>query len=85
MKKTLVHSGSAFFIGGTTLFGLIHLTIANYLPNMTEWNTPPGKFMEAMAETSTYFPYYLSILFMIIGVVQLIAVILLAYKDKTRE
>lgn len=85
MKRTLVHTGSAFFIGGTILFGIIHLTIANYLPTMTKWNTPPGKFFEAMNETSTFFPYILSISFMIIGILLLLAVIILAYKERNNK
>ena len=84
MKKTLVHIGSSLFLGGTILFGFIHLAIANYIPNIMESKIPYGTsvweiFFEAMIDTKTFFPYFLSILFMLVGIYFLI----LAYKDRS--
>jgi preprotein translocase subunit SecG len=53
------------------------LAIANYVPNMGGWSNPPGKFSMAAEETMTFFPYILSILFMIIGILLLV----LGYKN----
>lgn len=86
MKKNTVHIGSALFLGGTVLFGFIHLAIANYIPNIMESKVPYGtsiweKFFEAMLDTRTILPYFLSILFMLIG----IYLLALSYKDRSNE
>ena len=83
MKRILVHIGSALFLGGTILFGFIHLAIANYIPNIMESTIPYGtsiwkKFFEAMVDTRTFLPYFISVLFMFIGIYLLV----LGYKDR---
>jgi len=45
---------------------MVYLAIANYVPQMTGWSDPPGKFSLALNATMLRTPYVNSILFMII-------------------
>ncbi|MDG5785996.1 hypothetical protein QA612_00740 [Evansella sp. AB-P1] len=64
--------GSTLFIAGILLFGLVHLAIANYVPSMTGWSTPPGKFATARNDIMVTIPYFLSIILMLLGVILLL-------------
>ncbi|MBU9722357.1 hypothetical protein KS407_13040 [Bacillus alkalicola] len=44
---------------------MVHLAIANYVPNMGGVSTPPGKFGTVRADTMVNVPYFLSIILMI--------------------
>ncbi|MBP3951786.1 hypothetical protein [Bacillus suaedae] len=64
--------GATLFIAGTLLFGIVHIAIANYIPNMHVWSDPPGKFQQARKEIGVNIPYILSIIFMVFGFILLI-------------
>lgn len=70
--KRITFLGATLFITGTLLFGIVHLAIANYIPNMHGWSDPPGKFQKARNEIGVNVPYILSIFFMILGFILLI-------------
>lgn len=63
--------GAVLLIAGVILFGFTHLAIANYVPNMGGWSEPPGKFSQARDAIMVNVPYFLSILFILIGLVLL--------------
>nr|WP_310186798.1 hypothetical protein [Bacillus sp. 3255] len=65
--RLLLVSAFSFLLSGTLLFGMVYLAIANYVPHMTGWSDPPGKFSLALDATMLRAPYVISILFMIIG------------------
>lgn len=65
--RLLLVSAFSFLLSGTLLFGMVYLAIANYVPHMTGWSDPPGKFSLALDTTMLRAPYVISILFMIIG------------------
>jgi hypothetical protein len=67
MMRVLLVAGSTFLLSGTLLFGIVFWAIANYVPNMTGWSDPPGKFSLTMDATMMRAPYIISILFIIIG------------------
>ncbi|MDR6879620.1 hypothetical protein [Bacillus sp. 3255] len=67
MMRLLLVSAFSFLLSGTLLFGMVYLAIANYVPHMTGWSDPPGKFSLALDATMLRAPYVISILFMIIG------------------
>ncbi|GAB1804894.1 hypothetical protein [Priestia megaterium] len=72
MKKSLQLFGTILFISGIILFGLMHLAIALYIPHLGEWSDPPGKLTVVLDEIIGWFPYMLSILFMLLGGAMLI-------------
>lgn len=59
--------GSLLILSGTVLLGLMHLAIATYIPNISGWASPPGKFAVVLTEIMGWVPYVLSILQIIIG------------------
>ncbi|GKV69447.1 hypothetical protein NCCP2716_19450 [Sporosarcina sp. NCCP-2716] len=61
--------GGILFISGTLLYGIVHLAIANYIPNMQGWSDPPGKFQQARNEIGVNIPYFLSIIIMVLGLI----------------
>ncbi|WP_047980216.1 hypothetical protein [Ornithinibacillus contaminans] len=64
--------GATLLICGVLLFGIIHLAIANYAPSMLGWGgNTLEKFQQARDETMVNVPYFLSIAFMVIGIVLL--------------
>ncbi len=69
--KRLTFIGGILLIAGTLLYGIVHLTIANYIPNMQGWSDPPGKFEQARNEIGVNIPYFLSIIFMVLGLILL--------------
>lgn len=72
MIRVLLISGATFLLSGTILFGLVFVSISNYVPHMTGWSDPPGKFSLALDATMARTPYIISIIFMIIGSILLI-------------
>jgi hypothetical protein len=70
--RVLLISGATFLLSGTILFGLVYLSISNYVPHMTGWSDPPGKFSLALDAIMARTPYIISILLMIIGSILLI-------------
>ncbi|CAH8711182.1 hypothetical protein M5W83_28890 [Paenibacillus thiaminolyticus] len=81
MNKLLLSAGSIFLISGVILFGMVHMAIANYAPNMPGWSDPPGKFSLAMEATMLIAPYVTGILFMIIGILLFLAL----YRDLSKN
>lgn len=69
LRRLFLVAGSTFLLSGTLLFGMVYLAIANYVPQMTGWSDPPGKFSSVLEATMLRVPYIISILFMIIGVI----------------
>lgn len=67
MKNKLLLLGCVLIFSGTVLFGLIHLAIALYIPHLSGWSDPPGKFETVLNDISGWGPYILSIVLMIIG------------------
>ncbi|ADC51553.1 hypothetical protein BpOF4_17560 [Alkalihalophilus pseudofirmus OF4] len=61
--------GSVFILSGTLLLGLMHLAIALYLPHLTSWSSPPGKFVTMMNDMMGWFPYLLGLILLVAGVV----------------
>ncbi|MEO2076578.1 MAG: hypothetical protein ABGX20_14505 [Bacillus sp. (in: firmicutes)] len=67
MKKRLQIFGYVLFFSGTVLFGLMHLAIALYIPNLDGWSDPPGKFETVLNNIMAWVTYTLSLLFLLIG------------------
>lgn len=61
--------GSLLILSGTILLGIMHLAIATYIPNLTGWGSPPGKFATVLNEIMGWFPYILSIVQIVIGII----------------
>jgi len=72
MNKRLNLFGYVLFISGIMLFGLMHLSIALYIPNMSEWSDPPGKLATVLNQIIGWVPYTLSIILFIIGAIIII-------------
>lgn len=72
MKNSLQMFGYVLFFSGTVLFGLMHLAIALFIPNLTGWSDPPGKLTVVLNEIIGWVPYILSILFISVGAIILI-------------
>ena len=64
--------GYALFVSGTILFGLMHLAIALYLPNLGGWSDPPGLVVTVLSDIAGWVPYILSITFMVIGIILIV-------------
>jgi vacuolar-type H+-ATPase subunit I/STV1 len=67
MNKSLKLFGYVLFISGIMLFGLMHLAIALFVPNLSGWSDPPGKLVIVLNEIIGWVPYILSIILFIIG------------------
>ncbi|WP_042221843.1 hypothetical protein [Oceanobacillus manasiensis] len=67
MRKKLRNLGYVLFMSGTVLFGIMHLAIALYIPNLGGWSDPPGLMVTTLSDIAGWVPYTLSIVFMIIG------------------
>lgn len=67
MKKNLQKFGYVLFISGIFLFGLMHLAIALFIPNLMGWGDPPGKLVTVLNEIIGWVPYTLSIILFSIG------------------
>lgn len=76
MSKLIVFIGAILLISGTLLLGMTQIAVANFVPNVPGWSTPPGRFFTAMEELSLQTPYRISILLMIMGLL-LFAVVLM--------
>ncbi|MFP3919515.1 hypothetical protein U5N28_17080 [Lysinibacillus telephonicus] len=61
--------GSLLILSGTILLGIMHLAIATYIPNLTGWSYPPGKFATVLNEIMGWFPYILGIVQILIGTI----------------
>lgn len=85
MRSSIMIAGSTLLLSGTLLFGMVYLAIANYVPQMTGWSDPPGKFSVALDATMLRLPLIVSILFMIIGVVLFAIAIYFEWKKKHIE
>lgn len=72
MEKSLQKFGYVLFISGIFLFGLMHVAIALFIPNLTGWGDPPGKLATVLNEIIGWVPYTLSILLFSIGALILI-------------
>lgn len=59
--------GSLLILSGTILLGIMHLSIATYMPNLSGWSTPPGKFATVLNDIRGWFPYGLSLVQILIG------------------
>lgn len=67
MNERLRMFGYVLFILGIMLFGLMHLSIALYIPNLSGWSDPPGKLAIVLNEIIGWLPYTLSIILFSIG------------------
>ncbi|MFJ7973798.1 hypothetical protein [Psychrobacillus sp. NPDC096389] len=72
MNKSLKLFGYVLFITGIILFGLMHLAIAIYIPNLSGWS-PPGKLATILNEIIGWVPYTLSIFLFVIGALIIIS------------
>ncbi|EGL83764.1 hypothetical protein CathTA2_0697 [Caldalkalibacillus thermarum TA2.A1] len=69
MNKNLLTIGSVLLLSGSILLGIMHLAIALYVPTLTGWGDPPGKFATVLNAIMGWFPYILSIIFISTGMV----------------
>lgn len=60
-------AGGFILLSGVLLYLGVHLAAVMYLPHITGWSTPPGKYGTALRETGGYAANLISILFMIGG------------------
>lgn len=68
LKKEHLLFGYVFLGLGVLLFGLMHLAIAVYSPVFVNWESVThSKFAAILSEINGWFPYIMSIVFMIIG------------------
>lgn len=67
INKSLKLFGNVLFISGILLFGLMHLAIALFIPNLSGWSDLPGKLVTVLNEIIGWVPYTLSIILFIIG------------------
>ena len=67
INKSLKLFGNILFISGILLFGLMHLAIALFIPNLSGWSDLPGKLVTVLNEIIGWVPYTLSIILFIIG------------------
>lgn len=72
MDKAKLFIGALLFLSGIILFGMMHLAIAIYIPQMLNWSDPPGKFISALNGISGWVPYLLSIVLMVIGLIMIL-------------
>ncbi|ODP30229.1 hypothetical protein PTI45_00299 [Paenibacillus nuruki] len=82
MSKLIVFIGAIMFISGTLLLGMTQIAVANFVPNVPGWSTPPGRFFTAMEELSLQTPYRISILFMIVGLLFFAVVLIKIFREK---
>ncbi len=82
MKKTYLYSGTTFLLSGSLLLGLVFSTIGNYMPHLTGWSSPPGKFATVLENTLQTFPLILSLVFLCIGLFLLGKVIFTEMKSE---
>lgn len=82
MKNTYLYSGTAFLLSGSLLLGLVFSTIGNYMPHLTGWSSPPGKFATVLENTLQTFPFILSLVFLCMGLFLLGKVIFTEMKSE---
>ncbi|GAB4074667.1 hypothetical protein GCM10028778_21700 [Barrientosiimonas marina] len=61
--------GYILLVSGTILFGIMHLAIALYLPDLGGWGDPPGLIATVLSDIAGWIPYILSIVFMVTGII----------------
>ncbi|MGY4691058.1 hypothetical protein [Salibacterium sp. K-3] len=62
-------TGVFFILSGTILLGLMHIAIAISITDIPGYSTPPGKFVTVLNSSIGWFPYVLSIVQIITGVI----------------
>lgn len=67
MNKNITRLGYFLFLNGIILFGIMHLAISLYIPNLSGWSVPPGKLAIVLGEIIGWVPYTLSIILLITG------------------
>ncbi|GIN62194.1 hypothetical protein J27TS8_21870 [Robertmurraya siralis] len=67
MNKNITRFGYFLFLNGIILFGIMHLAISLYIPNLSGWSVPPGKLAIVLGEIISWVPYTLSIILLITG------------------
>ncbi|WP_205620151.1 hypothetical protein [Cohnella thermotolerans] len=80
MIRTLLTAGSALLISGSLLLGFVMLAVANYVPAMTGWSDPPGKFSTALSAVMARAPFIVAIVLMAIGLLLLIAAVAMEFQ-----
>ena len=85
MNKTYLYLGSIFLLSGTIIFSSVYSTIGNYIPNLTGWSSPPGKFATVLENTMQTFPFIMSLIFLCIGLILLGNVIFHEMKSEKLE
>ncbi|WP_347860929.1 hypothetical protein U0355_09495 [Salimicrobium sp. PL1-032A] len=67
MNKSIKLFGYVLFVSGIILFGIMHLAIASYIPDLTGWSNPPGKLATVLDDIVGWVPYLLSIALFVVG------------------
>ncbi|GAF64477.1 hypothetical protein BTS2_1370 [Bacillus sp. TS-2] len=75
--------GSVFLLTGALLFGLIHLAVAIYTSNQI--NLSSGGLFETLVAINGFFPYILSFIFLIAGIVLIFTRNLESMTEKTKN
>ena len=60
--------GAVCTVSGIILFGFVHLVVGSYLPNMTGWGSPPGKYIEALNDTAGTIPVIIAMILFVMGI-----------------
>ncbi|MDQ0159302.1 hypothetical protein [Alkalibacillus salilacus] len=64
--------GTVLFVSGVLLFGLMHLAIANIVPDLGGFTGASGRFSRVMEAGMVNVPYFLSIGFMVTGLLMML-------------
>ena len=83
MKKIII--GLGLMLTSAILYGFVHLSIIIYLPNITGWVTPPGRYGTAVSVTHGTIPIILSIIMGITGLSLICENFISKYRTSVRE
>lgn len=78
MKRTLI--GCCLVLAGA--MGIIAFSICAALTPLSGWSTPPGRFWTAIMEGDLVFPFSVSLLLLILGLILLIIEIITGFMKK---
>lgn len=66
MKKII--SGSILMFSGIILFCIAYIPGVNYMPRVSSWFTPPGKFLTSVIEAGGLLPFITGICLFLCGI-----------------
>ena len=78
MKRTLI--GCCLVLAGA--MGICAFSICAALTPLSGWSTPPGRFWTAIMEGDLVFPFSVSLLLLILGLILLIIEIITGFMKK---